>query len=209
MKRFWMLFGGISLLILIIFGVWGDQFESLFSQEDTRLMLERAASAAGPLGAALLVSDILLPIPTTVIIGAMGAVLGPVAGALWGWVGLNLAGWAGYGLARLGGVRWKDRLLSPAEEKKFKGFFDRKGGLAVVLSRMLPVLPEVLSLMAGFYGMQPFRFGIAVALGSIPPALLFSWIGTTATEAPLTALLLLTGITGLLWLLFLRISQPR
>jgi uncharacterized membrane protein YdjX (TVP38/TMEM64 family) len=206
MKRFGILFGLLTFVVLLIFGIWGDRFESLFNPEDTRLLLENTWSA-GPIGAALLVSDILLPIPTTVVIGAMGAVLGPVTGAFWGWVGLTLAGWTGYVIARLGGAPIKRRWISAEEEEKFGRFFDHKGGLAVVLSRMLPVLPEVLSLLAGFYGMHPLRFGIAVTLGSIPPAVLFSWIGSTARDAPLPAFILLTAITGLLWMVFLRMSK--
>lgn len=207
MKTFWGLFTFFSVLILLIFGIWGNTFEGFFNQEATQELLENASVLAGPAGVVLLVSDILLPIPTTVIIGAMGAALGPVAGAAWGWLGLTLAGWTGYGLARWGGSRWKRRLITQEEEARFGHFFDTRGGLAVVVSRMLPVLPEVLSIMAGLYGMTPFRFGVAVTLGSLPPALLFAWIGASAEEAPIQALVFLTGLTVLLWWVFLKVTR--
>lgn len=203
MKRFWIFFALLSLLILTIFGIWGARFEDLFDPEYTAELLNAASFAAGPLGVVLLASDIILPIPTTVVIGAMGAVLGTASGAFWGWVGLTLAGWTGYGLAKLGGTAWKSRLVTPEEEARFGSLFDHHGGLAVVISRMLPILPEVLSILAGLYGMKPARFGVAVTLGSLPPALLFSWIGSTAREAPLLAVLLLTGFTGAIWLGYL------
>jgi len=207
MKRFCILFFSLSFLILLVFGIWGDGFETFFNQQNTETLLGNASAAAGPLGAALLVSDIFLPIPTTVVIGAMGAVLGPVAGAIWGWVGLTAAGWAGYLFAKIGGEGWKNRMITPEEEKRFARFFNQKGGFAVVVSRMLPILPEVLSMVAGFYGMSPLRFGLAVTLGSLPPAILFSWIGASAREAPLPALLVITLLTGGCWFLVLHLFK--
>jgi uncharacterized membrane protein YdjX (TVP38/TMEM64 family) len=207
LKKLLLLFFGLSVLILITFGLFGDHFDFLFSGEKGRELFESADKWAGPVGAGLLISDLLLPIPTTVVIGAMGATLGVLEAAFWGWVGLTLAGFSGYGLARWGGSKWADRLASPEEQKRYQHLFDTWGGLAVVLSRMLPILPEVLSVLAGLYGMHVKRFAVAVTLGSIPPALAFAWIGKQAIVHPGPAIWGLVFLTAILWLLFLKLSR--
>jgi len=207
MKKLVAVFFGLCLLILLTFALFGDTFDALFSSAESRELLREHRAWAGPIGAGLLIADLLLPIPTTIIIGAMGAVMGTVAGAIWGWIGLTLAGLTGYGLARLGGQRWADRLAPPEEQKRTRHMFDTWGGLAVVLSRMLPILPEAISVLAGLYRMHASRFILAVSLGSIPPALAFAWIGGRAAEHPGPALWGLVALTGLAWIGFLGMQR--
>lgn len=212
MKKLLLLFFALAALVLLTFAVFGDRFDALFSSEASRDLLRAHRAWAGPLGAALLVSDLLLPIPTTVVIGAMGAVLGVAQGFFWGWLGLCLAGFSGYGLARLGGKRWADQLATPAEQAAHRRAFDTWGGLAVVLTRMLPILPEVFSVLAGLYGMKPGRFALAVVLGSLPPALAYAWIGAQARDNPGPAAWGLVALTALAWLGFLALksrNKPR
>jgi uncharacterized membrane protein YdjX (TVP38/TMEM64 family) len=90
---------------------------------------------------------------------------------------------------------------------RYRRLFDRWGGLAVVLSRMLPILPEVLSVLAGLYGMRARNFFFAVILGSIPPAIIFAWLGQQAKTHPGPALWALVALTGILWLLYVKVTQ--
>ncbi|MDF3127861.1 VTT domain-containing protein [Kiritimatiellaeota bacterium B1221] len=202
MKKLLILFFSLSALILLTFALFGDHFDFLFSGEKGKEFFSRASHWAGPIGAGLLVADLFLPIPTTLIIGAMGATIGVAPAAFWGWLGLSLAGFTGYGLARLGGEKWADRLASPSEQIRYRQLFDRWGGLAVILSRMLPILPEVLSVLAGLYGMRFKNFAIAVTLGSLPPAIAFAWIGQQSLKHPGMALWSLVLLTTLLWFLY-------
>lgn len=207
MKKLLLIFFGLTALILVTFALFGEHFEFLLSGQQGREFFADAEVWAGPLGAGLLISDLFLPIPTTVVIGAMGAVMGVAPAACWGWLGLTLAGLTGYGLARLGGKAWVDKLASPQEQIRYRQLFDRWGGLAVVLSRMLPILPEVLSVLAGLYGMKARNFVLAVTLGSLPPAVIFAWLGQQAKTHPGPALWALVGLTGLLWLVYVRVTS--
>ncbi len=202
MKKLLLIFFALTALILITFALFGDHFDFLFSGEKGKEFFTQASRWAGPIGAGLLISDLFLPIPTTIIIGAMGAVMGVAEAAFWGWLGLSLAGLTGYGLAQWGGEKWADKLASPAEQIRYRNLFDSWGGLAVILSRMLPILPEVLSVLAGLYGMRFKNFLIAVTLGSIPPAIAFAWIGQQSLEHPGLALWGLVLLTTLLWFIF-------
>ncbi|MGA0333091.1 MAG: TVP38/TMEM64 family protein [Kiritimatiellia bacterium] len=207
MKKIILLFVILSALVLISFALFGERFDEGFGGENGRDFFRQSEAVAGPAGAGLLIADLVLPIPTTMVIGGMGAVLGILPAAIWGWVGLSLAGLLGYGVARAGGSRWADRLASPEEQRQYRELFDTWGGLAVVLSRMLPILPEVLSVLAGLYGMQFKNFALAVTLGSIPPALIFAWMGAQSRENPGPALWALLILTTLLWLLYVRVSR--
>jgi len=199
MKRLLWIFLGLCVLILVTFALLGDSFDTWFSLDASMELLERNRHLAGPIGMGLLISDLLLPIPTTVIIGAMGAVLGIGQGALWGWLGLTLAGLTGYGIARVGGERWGSRLSSPEEQESMRAWFDSWGGLAVILSRMLPILPEAISVTAGLAGMRFVPFLLAVSLGSLPPAVAFAWMGHAALTDPGPALWITVGLMGVAW----------
>jgi uncharacterized membrane protein YdjX (TVP38/TMEM64 family) len=206
MKRLLLLFLGLSALILMLFALSGEAIETWFNLERTIDLFQQNRWLAGPLGAALLIVDLFLPIPTTIIIGAMGSVLGITQGTFWGWLGLNLSAWLGYGLARWKGVQWAK--VSAGDQERFSEWFNRSGAWAVLLSRWVPILPEVISLLAGLYGMSSRKFLAAVALGSLPPAWLYAWMGATAVETPVRSVLLLVGTTALGWLLFQRFSNP-
>lgn len=205
MKRLTLIFLGLSGIILLIFAVSGDAVENFFDQEYTIELLEQNRWLAGPIGAGLLMSDLFLPIPTTLLIGAMGTVLGTGMGTFWGWLGLNLAAWMGYGLARWKGSAWAR--VSEEEHQRFSSWFNQSGGWAVMLSRWVPILPEVISMMAGLYGMSAKRFGLAIALGSLPPAWMYAWIGSTAQETPTRAVILFVATTLLAWVGYLRVAN--
>ncbi|MEX2605854.1 MAG: VTT domain-containing protein [Kiritimatiellia bacterium] len=209
MKKFLLLFFGLSLFILATFLLFGESFDFLFDPEKANAYFLEIRHLAGPAGAGFLISDLFLPVPTTVVIGAMGAVIGVTQAAIWGWLGLTLAGLLGYGLARWGGKRWADKLVPPPEQHHYRDLFNTWGGLAVVLSRMLPILPEVLSVLAGLYGMSAKRFILAVSLGSIPPALLYAWIGSKARDHPGPALWSLVAVTAVLWGLYVWFDKKK
>jgi uncharacterized membrane protein YdjX (TVP38/TMEM64 family) len=208
-KKFLLLFFGLSVLILLTFILFGGRFDFIFHPDRAQAWFQEMQYLAGPAGAALLISDLFLPIPTTIIIGAMGATLGVTSAAIWGWLGLSLAGLLGYSLARLGGKKWADKLAPPEEQQRYRDLFDNWGGLAIILSRMLPILPEVLSILAGLYGMHAKRFLIAVTLGSIPPALLYAWIGSQAIQHPGPAIWGLALLTSGFWVIYVRIEKRK
>lgn len=95
----------------------------------------------GLTGALLLVSDIVLPIPSSILGTLLGARLGAVAGVAWTFVGLMLGNLLGYGLGRLGRRHTQAQVpTAPAVS-------------LVVVSRAIPVLSEAATLAAGATGM--------------------------------------------------------
>lgn len=206
-NRLILLFALLSALILFSFLVWGANLEALFSLEGSTRFFERYARFAGPAGVGLLIADLVLPIPSTGVLGGMGAVLGAGPAFLWGWTGLVLSGCFGYGAARLGGTRWAARLADPAEQARYQTLFNTWGGLAIVVTRLLPILPEVLSVLSGLYHMKFSRFFGATLLGSVAPALAYTWLGAQAREHPGPAVWGLVLLTSLAWFAFLRLHR--
>lgn len=83
-------------LFALAFALWGDTFERLFSQQACRRWFEEIRPFAWAVAIGLLVADIVLPIPATGVMAAVGSVYGPVLGAVVGAVGSASAGVVGY-----------------------------------------------------------------------------------------------------------------
>jgi uncharacterized membrane protein YdjX (TVP38/TMEM64 family) len=69
----------------------------------------------------------------------------------------------------------------------------------VVISRWLPLFPEVIACMAGLVRMPARLFLLALACGSLPLGFVYVGIGATGIERPALALGLSAGFPPLLW----------
>lgn len=196
-----------ALMILVAFGVWGDQFDSLFTSEENKRLFGHSVIQGGIIGMLLLVSDLFLPIPTTVIIGGMGAVMGPAWAILFGWMGLTISGLVGYGFARWGKRGWVDRQVPLDERLRYSRWFDRWGGLTIIITRFLPILPEVFSVLAGLGGMHLRHFTIAVSLGSLPPAIVYAQLGAVFSDNPMVAIAGFVLVSVASWFGFLAVQK--
>ena len=90
---------------------------------DAVLTLRHYESWAWALGIALIWIDLLLPVPQTAVIAALGIIYGTLLGGLLGTVGLITGGLLGYGLM-LTSAR---RFVGPRSLRKMGSLFDRGG----------------------------------------------------------------------------------
>ena len=197
----------LTAVILTSFVVWGSAIEQAFSQDASADTFEQLYAIGWLIALGLLISDILLPIPGTPIMAALGIVYGPLLGGAIGAAGLILAALFGYGLSRWASAKAARFLGTPEEREQFQGLFDRYGMLAIIASRALPVLPEVITVLAGLAPMKLSRFMLAVVIGSVPAALLFAWIGYAAAENAWWAVALATAIPMVIYLLLLALAR--
>jgi len=107
----------------------------------------------GLTGAALLMLDVLLPIPSSIVGALLGGRLGLALGFGWIFFGLVAGHAIGYALGRLVPQRWASAL--PAAPS----------WIAVLLSRPVPVFAEALAIAAGAERMPLVAFASSVALG--------------------------------------------
>lgn len=193
----WMI--ALAAVVLAVWGVWGEGMERGFSLAGTVAWLEKQDSFAWLMGWGLLVSDVILPVPGTVVMSALGWVYGWWLGGLLAAAGSFCAGSAAYGLCRLLGERGARFLLGEKDLERGRKWFESGGGLLVAVSRSLPILPEIVACTAGLVGMPWRRFAPALACGCLPMGFIFAAIGAAGREAPSGALAASLVLPALLW----------
>ena len=157
---------------------------------DAMLSLREYGSWAWALGIALIWADLVLPIPQTAVIAALGIIYGTLLGGLLGSLGLITGGLLGYLLMLTSARRCVQRFVGPQSLHKMESLFDRGGAWAIVLTRSLPYsVPEGMVFLAGLAGMPMRKFTIALTIGSVPTAFAFAAIGAGWADQPILALL--------------------
>lgn len=179
MKRYVLVATGIATVVLISFLVVEGMGISLLT--DPSGDIRSGGLAAALLGGGLLLADVFIPIPSSVIMIAHGAAFGVLGGFL-----LSLA--ASVGGAMIGwwvgraGSGWMDRIVTPDEKRQANAFIRRYGMMAIIISRLLPIVAETVAVMSGTTNLGWRRVLVATTLGSIPPALIYAIAGSVATD---------------------------
>jgi uncharacterized membrane protein YdjX (TVP38/TMEM64 family) len=156
---------------------------------DAVLVLRKYGSWAWAVGIVLIWGDLVLPIPQTVVITALGISYGAPLGGLLGSVGLITGGLLGYGLMLTSARRLAQRFVRPRSLHKMESVFERGGAWAIVLTRSLPYsVPEATVFLAGLARMPIRKFVAALTVGSVPIAFAFAAIGAGWADQPVAAL---------------------
>jgi len=161
------------------------------SQEanDAVLVLREYEGWAWAVGIVLIWADLVLPVPQTAVIAALGIIYGILLGGLLGTLGLITGGLLGYGLMLTSARRVAQRFAGPRALRKMEILFDRGGAWAIVLTRSLPYsIPEATVFIAGLTGMPMPKFTAALTVGSVPTAFVFAAIGAGWADRPIVAL---------------------
>jgi uncharacterized membrane protein YdjX (TVP38/TMEM64 family) len=193
-------FVGLALLVLIPFAIWGGELERALQPKAAAAWLHGYGAWAWAVGLGLLLADLVLPIPATAVMSALGFIYGPLLGGLVGSAGSILAGALGYGLCRSAGPRAAQSLLGEHGLEQGRRLASGTGPWLVVLSRWLPVFPEVVACMAGLTRMPAPTFLAALACGSIPLSFAFAAVGHAGLDRPGLALALSAITPPALWL---------
>ena len=146
-------------------------------------------SSGGYLGIALLmaIESACIPLPSEIIMpfagylvstGRFNLYLAATAGA----IGCNLGSIVAYEVGKHGGraaaLRWgKYVLIGPGEIDAADRFFDRWGGVAVLIGRLLPVIRSFIAFPAGVARMRLIPFHLYTFIGSWPWCFGLAWVG--------------------------------
>ena len=146
-------------------------------------------SSGGYLGIALLmaIESACIPLPSEIIMpfagylvstGRFDLYLAATAGA----IGCNLGSIVAYEVGKHGGraaaLRWgKYVLIGPGEIDAADRFFDRWGGVAVLIGRLLPVIRSFIAFPAGVARMRLIPFHLYTFIGSWPWCFGLAWVG--------------------------------
>jgi uncharacterized membrane protein YdjX (TVP38/TMEM64 family) len=154
------------------------------------LALREYESWAWAVGIALIWADVVLPVPQTAVIAALGIIYGTLLGGLLGSIGLITGGLLCYLLMLTTARRYVRRLVGQRSVHRMESLFEQGGAWAIVLTRSLPYsVPEAMAFLAGLAAMPMRTFIAASTLGSVPTALVFAAIGAGWADQPILALL--------------------
>lgn len=153
-------------------------------EEIPEMMSDAALPIAALVAVGLLIADVFLPIPSSLIMIANGALFGMAGGGLLSLLGGTGAAMTGYFAGRAGG-RTAQRLLKPGEQGRGERFFRRWGLFSVVLSRPIPLISETVAVVAGICGMRAFPMLAGSILGNLPAAFIYAWAGANLQKDPL------------------------
>ncbi len=138
-------------------------------------LLRHGGVVAALTGAALLLADVLIPVPSSIIMVSFGALFGFLPAVLLSWA-------CGTGATMLGfwiGRRWSRGSMRPPA--RVERLLARWGVIALVATRPLPILAETVAVMTGTSTRLGWRRVLAGAVvGSLPAALLYSAAGAYA-----------------------------
>jgi len=156
----------------------------------------------GGLVVLLLFADLFIAVPTLTVITLSGYFMGFHYGAIASLIGLVLAGVTGYGLSAIFGERIFGFLLKKEKARQeAKATFRQHGFIMILLSRAIPILPEVTACLAGMTKMKFSKFMLAWAISTIPYVLIISYAGSVSSiENPKPAIYTAIGISAILWI---------
>lgn len=175
--RFTVILVGLSLLSIVPFLLLGS---TLDAKIQAWLTPKSDPLWFGTLTTILLVADIFLPIPSSVLGTLLGSRLGWISGGLLCWVGLTLGTIAGYLTSRGLGLPIVKKLCDAREIETARVLVQRYGAIALVITRGIPVLGEVMIFVAGLYRLQWWRFILPVAAANLGLSLSYATLGQLA-----------------------------
>jgi uncharacterized membrane protein YdjX (TVP38/TMEM64 family) len=199
MKRYTVMVSAIFALLLV--GFLLVEMMDVPLLKDPSPWLGSTGTLTALLGTGLLVADVVMPVPSSAVMVAHGALFGVVGGTLLSVGGSTGAALVGFSIGRRGGTLLA-RLVPPEERARADLILSRWGSLAIVVTRPMPLLAETVAIMAGTSPLGWRQATLATLGGSLPPALLYALSG--ATTAALASGVLVFGlvllVAGIFWL---------
>ena len=128
----------------------------------------------------LLATDILLPIPSSVISTLSGWQLGLWLGTLSTWIGMNLGAVIGFALARRWGRPFALVFSNGEDLQRMHQVSDLYGPYVLILTRAVPVFAEASVLIAGIHRLSWARFLPAIVFSNLGIAVAYSAFGDFA-----------------------------
>jgi uncharacterized membrane protein YdjX (TVP38/TMEM64 family) len=192
----------ILLLVPIVpFLVWGARLTT-WANDSLKSAAQDEWVAA--LSYALLASDIVLPVPSSLINTFAGAQLGWWQGTLVCWAGMSTGAVFGFALARAF-TPLAQRFMKAGDRERMREAVGRWGWVVVVSLRGLPILAEASVLLAGIERMPWRTFLPAVLLSNLVLAAAYSLLGAVSRQQDwLPAALLAAAAPALLAIIIRR-----
>ena len=170
MKKIWIQFLMVATVIIISFLIFSN-LESFFSELLNGLSKKPFAYAA--VSFVVLTSDIVLPVPSSIVMYVNGYVLGVIFGSIISLLSLIVSAMIGYYLGKI-----TSSVLKTTTEMNSQKFLNKYGAVAVLLTRGIPILSESVCFVSG-YNKLPFKkYVLYNIVGYIPLCILYAYCGS-------------------------------
>lgn len=198
MKRYALVATVISVTILASFLIVEALGIPLLTDPTDRM--NEGGWIAAIIGGGLLLADVFIPIPSSVIMITHGAIFGILGGFVLSLVASVGGAMIGWWVGNRGG-RWMDRIVSPQERQQANLFIARYGILAIIVSRLIPIVAETVAIMSGTTSLGWKRVLIATTIGAAPPALIYAIAGEATDDFASGALVTVcvVVVAGVAW----------
>lgn len=178
--RWSLLTAALLALLLVPFAVFESEMNAW-----TRALLDsgQAKPVLAVAIAALLASDVFLPVPSSLLGAAAGYLLGLVPASLICWGGLTAGCGLGYFAGLWAGGASAGRFVTESDLARVAAARERYGDWMLVLFRAVPVLAEGSVIFAGFTRMPMARFFAITAPANLGISVAYAAVGAFANEA--------------------------
>ena len=166
---------GLALLVPIVPFLWfGEQLEGAIEQW---LNPPPAPGVIALATVGLLATDILLPIPSSVVSTVAGAQLGVLPATFVSWLGMTLGASLGFLVAKAWGRPVAGHFSSVEDLARMDNLSRHYGIWVLVVTRALPVLAEAAVLLLGATGLSWRKFLPVVMLSNLGIAAVYATLG--------------------------------
>ncbi|MFT4621708.1 MAG: putative membrane protein YdjX (TVP38/TMEM64 family) [Myxococcota bacterium] len=182
----WALVGGAVLaFVLVPFALVGEPLEAWMTD---LLHQARQPSAVFASVVGLLVVDVFVPVPSSMVATVGGYELGWLGGTLAAWLGLTAGHAVGYATGRALGAGGLTRFVGPDEVIRARTWLDLNGLVGLALTRPVPVLSEATVLLAGALRADPVRIIGVCVLADLGVAAVYAGAGALSADTGVFAL---------------------
>jgi uncharacterized membrane protein YdjX (TVP38/TMEM64 family) len=190
------IFTAFSVIFLLVGEVGGVPLLA-----DPSPWLRQPDGTAALVGAGLLVIDAVLPVPSSLVMIAHGALFGVALGALLSLFGSLGAMLVGFAIGRRG-EPLVARFVAPPDRATAEHLLARWGTLAIVVTRPVPLLAETVAVLAGASSLGWRKATLAALVGSLPAAVIYALAGATVAGFGSGALIFgaVVVLAGCTWL---------
>lgn len=152
----------VSAVAGMVIAIWLTAQLAGWDEERVLEWIPGAGAVAAIVVVGLLVTDVVLPIPATIVMLGSGVLFGPIVGSTINGIGLLAAALAGYALGRavperMAPTRLAARRVEGAEPMRY---------VWIAVTRGMPVLGESYAIGAGVLSVPARPFALASALGA-------------------------------------------
>ena len=174
----------------------------ILPEPTVRSWVEDAGAVSAFTIVTLLAIDILLPVPSSLVMILSGAAFGVYWGSLLAFVGSVGGEWLGFEVVRRYGKRASSKIAGEEEIARIERLFARHGAAVVAMTRALPIVMETTSVVAGLSTMRRSTFLLASAIGTAPIVVVYAYAGMVSrqTGSLIPAVVILIAVAGCGWI---------